>query len=136
NSIDTDGVKDGFQINLNKAVSEALTIPVIASGGAGEFDDFLNIFTKTNVKSALAASVFNYNEINIKELKNYLESFAIQVRSFDILEKIKFDKQGLVPVVVQDVTTKQVLMFAYMNKETYLKTIETNKTWLDRKSVV
>ena len=134
NSIDTDGVKDGFQINLNKAVSEALTIPVIASGGAGDFDDFLTVFTKTNVKSALAASVFHYNEINIKELKNYLESFAIPVRSFDMLEKIKFDKQGLVPVVVQDVTTKQVLMLAYMNKEAYLKTIETKETWFYSRS--
>src|SRR5699024_139812 len=84
-SIDTDGVKDGFQINLNKAVSEALTIPAIASGGAGDFDDFLTVFTKTNVKSALAASVFHYNEINIKELKNYLESFAIPVGCFEIL---------------------------------------------------
>src|SRR5699024_8400477 len=61
------------------------------------------------------------------ELKNYLESFAIPVRRFDMLEKIKFDKQGLVPVVVQDVTTKQVLMLAYMNKEDYLKTIETKE---------
>src|SRR5699024_5264558 len=50
------------------------------------------------------------------------------------LEKIKFDKQGLVPVVVQDVTTKQVLMLAYMNKEAYLKTIETKETWFYSRS--
>ena len=53
---------------VNKAVSEAVSIPVIASGGAGELDDFRSVFTDTKVASALAASVFHYNEINIKEL--------------------------------------------------------------------
>lgn len=134
NSIDTDGVKDGFQIELNKAVSEAVSIPVIASGGAGELDDFRSVFTDTKVASALAASVFHYNEINIKELKSYLLKFDIPVRSFNMLDKIKFDSQGLVPAIVQDANTAKVLMLAYMNKEAYEKTLKTKETWFYSRS--
>lgn len=134
NSIDTDGVKDGYQINLNKAVSEAVSIPVIASGGAGKYEDFRAVFEETNVQSALAASVFHYNEINIRDLKSYLANSAIPVRSFNMAEDIKFDNQGLIPAIVQDSTTKKVLMLAYMNEEAYKKTIETKETWFYSRS--
>src|SRR5699024_5158033 len=134
NSIDTDGVKDGYQIDLNKAVSEAVSIPVIASGGAGKYEDFRAVFEETNVRSALAASVFHYNEINIRELKSYLAKLAIPVRSFNMIEDIKFDNQGLIPAIVQDSTTKEVLMLAYMNEEAYKKTIETKETWFYSRS--
>ena len=134
NSIDTDGVKDGFQIELNKAVSDAVSIPVIASGGAGTLEDFREVFSKTNVTSALAASVFHYNEININELKTYLKKFDIPARSFNMLEDIQFDSQGLVPAIVQDATTAKVLMLAYMNKEAYEKTLETKETWFYSRS--
>lgn len=79
NSIDTDGVKDGFDIALNNAVSKAVNIPVIASGGAGEMDDFREVFVETNVAAALAASVFHYEEIYITDLKEYLLNFDIPV---------------------------------------------------------
>lgn len=82
NSIDRDGIKDGYALDLNKAVSDALSIPVIASGGAGSLEDFKNVFIETNVSAALAASVFHYGEINLTDLKEYLREFEIDVEEF------------------------------------------------------
>ena len=79
NSIDTDGVKNGFDITLNKNVSDAVKIPVIASGGAGEMDHFRAVLTDGNVEAALAASVFHYEEISITDLKEFLLNFDIPV---------------------------------------------------------
>jgi|SRR5699024_846086 len=79
NSIDADGVKDGYDLALNQAVKEAVNIPVIASGGAGEMDHFRNVLTEAGTDAALAASVFHYEEINIADLKEYLLNFDIPV---------------------------------------------------------
>lgn len=79
-SMDYDGTKNGYDIRLNKLISEAVNIPVIASGGAGTKKDFFEVFTKTKVSAALAASVFHYREIKIKELKRYLKRKKIEVR--------------------------------------------------------
>lgn len=79
NSIDTDGVKDGFNIELNRAVNEAVHIPVIASGGAGEMIHFKDVLTDGLANAALAASVFHYDEIVITDLKEYLLNFDIDV---------------------------------------------------------
>lgn len=79
NSIETDGVKDGYDLALNKAVTEAVSIPVIASGGAGELEHFMSVLTDGNANAALAASVFHYDEINITDLKEYLLNFDIPV---------------------------------------------------------
>ena len=79
NSIDTDGVKRGYDLELNRKLSEILTIPVIASGGAGEKAHFSEVF-KAGADAALAASVFHYKEIPIPELKAYLDSEGIAVR--------------------------------------------------------
>lgn len=79
NSIDADGVKKGYDLTLNKAVKKAVTIPVIASGGAGEMDHFRTVLTEGNTDAALAASVFHYEEINITDLKEYLLNFDIPV---------------------------------------------------------
>lgn len=79
NSIDQDGVKSGYNLPLNAAVAEAVNIPVIASGGAGELDDFRAVLTDGKVNAALAASVFHYEEINITDLKEYLLNFNIDV---------------------------------------------------------
>jgi cyclase len=79
-SIDMDGTKDGYDIELTKAVSEAVKIPVIASGGAGKMEHFLEVFKKTDCSAALAASVFHFREISIKELKLFLKSNGINVR--------------------------------------------------------
>ena len=79
NSIDTDGVKRGYDLELNHRLSEILTIPVIASGGAGEKAHFSEVL-KAGADAALAASVFHYKEIPIPELKAYLAGEGIAVR--------------------------------------------------------
>lgn len=79
-SMDEDGQKKGYDIALTKAVSDSVSVPVIASGGAGCMEDFLNAFTKAGADAALAASLFHYNEITIKELKEYLRDNGISVR--------------------------------------------------------
>lgn len=80
NSMDTDGVKNGFDIELLKALNDVLTIPVIASGGAGTMQHFAHALIEGCADAALAASVFHYNEINIRQLKEYLKSRNISVR--------------------------------------------------------
>ncbi len=80
NSIDADGVKEGFNIELNKIVCEKVNIPVIASGGAGKMEDFAEVFKEGTVDAALAASVFHFGEIKIKDLKEYLQSEDISMR--------------------------------------------------------
>ena len=73
NSIDTDGVKNGYDLTLNKAVTDAVTIPVIASGGAGTIEHFTTVLNGGYAAAALAASVFHYNEINIRDIKQSLK---------------------------------------------------------------
>ena len=79
NSIDTDGVKDGFDLELIKRLNEVLTIPIIASGGAGKMKDFLDVLN-AGADAALAASVFHFGEINIKKLKEYLNANDVEMR--------------------------------------------------------
>ena len=79
-SMNTDGTKSGFSIQIVRDVSKNLGIPVIASGGAGSREHFWEVFTKTNCSAALAASIFHYGEISIPELKIYLADKGISVR--------------------------------------------------------
>jgi len=79
-SMDYDGTKDGYDLDLTKAVVEAVNIPVIASGGAGRLEHFYEVFTKGNADAALAASVFHYQEYSIKQVKEYLLGKGIRVR--------------------------------------------------------
>lgn len=81
NSIDTDGVKQGFDIELLKKVCEAVSVPVIASGGAGCINDFITLFKEIpDIDAGLAASVFHFKEIQIKDLKEKLNESGITVR--------------------------------------------------------
>ena len=80
NSIDTDGVKNGFDIELLNAICNVVNIPVIASGGAGSIQHFIDLFKLTNVDAGLGASVFHFNEFSIKTLKNKLKENEIEVR--------------------------------------------------------
>jgi cyclase len=80
NSLDKDGTKDGYDIDLLQAVTEAVNIPVIASSGAGKMEDFLEIFQKTKVDAALAASLFHTKEISIPKLKKFLQTNKIKIR--------------------------------------------------------
>ncbi|XHR96553.1 imidazole glycerol phosphate synthase subunit HisF [Mucilaginibacter sp. UC70_90] len=79
-SMDHDGTKGGFDNGLLKTVNDAVHIPVIASGGAGKVEHFVDVFEKTNVDAALAASVFHYGEILIPDLKRALQRNKIEVR--------------------------------------------------------
>ena len=81
NSIDTDGVKRGFDIEMLRAVRAAVNVPVIASGGAGSVQDFIDLFTEIpDIDAGLAASVFHFGEIQIKDLKKELRENGITVR--------------------------------------------------------
>ncbi len=79
-SMDCDGTKDGFDLALNKRISEAVNIPIIASGGAGKLEHFYDVFTKGKADAALAASVFHYREISIREVKEYLMQKGVNIR--------------------------------------------------------
>ena len=79
-SIDRDGTKRGFDCELTAAVSNAVSIPVIASGGAGTLDDFVDVFTAGRADAALAASIFHYAETSVRALKDHLRQHGIPVR--------------------------------------------------------
>lgn len=79
-SMNSDGTRDGFAIELTEAVCKAVNIPVIASGGAGSMMHFSDLFRKTDAAAALAASVFHYGEISVRDLKKYLITENIPIR--------------------------------------------------------
>jgi cyclase len=79
-SMDCDGVKNGYDLELTAAVSESVNIPVIASGGAGKMEHFYDAFTQGKADAVLAASLFHFGEISIPQLKDYLAGKGISVR--------------------------------------------------------
>jgi len=79
-SMDMDGTKDGYDIELTRKFSENLKIPIIASGGAGKLRHICEAFTKGKADAALAASIFHYKEYSIKEVKEYLKKRKVRVR--------------------------------------------------------
>jgi cyclase len=80
NSIDEDGMKNGYDIDLLKQISSSVNVPIIASGGAGVMDDFYNAIKNANVDGVLAASVFHFGEIKIEDLKKYLKEKDVEIR--------------------------------------------------------
>lgn len=79
-SMDNDGTEQGFAIEITKAVSEAVSVPVIASGGAGKMEHFKSVLTDGKADAALAASVFHFKEIEIPQLKKYLKENHVETR--------------------------------------------------------
>ena len=79
-SMNNDGTKAGFALDITNKVSSAVNIPVIASGGAGKNSDFKDVFEKTEASAGLAASIFHYGEISIPQLKQYLQNENISIR--------------------------------------------------------
>ena len=79
-SMDRDGTKSGFDCALTAAVSDAVAIPVIASGGAGSFEHFAEVFTEGRADAALAASIFHFNTHGVSELKQFLQARSVPVR--------------------------------------------------------
>ena len=81
NSIDTDGVKKGFDIEMLNAVCNAVSVPVIASGGAGKIEDFITLFNELpKVDAGLAASIFHFSEVKISDLKKQMAQNNIPTR--------------------------------------------------------
>ncbi len=80
NSIDTDGVKGGFDLELLDAIATRVNVPIIASGGAGKMEDFSELFSHEGIDAGLAASIFHYKEIRIEDLKKYLRDQGVEVR--------------------------------------------------------
>jgi len=79
-SMNNDGTKNGFAIDITKSVADIINIPVIASGGAGKSEHFKEVFNQTKATGGLAASIFHFGEISIPELKNYLKTENIAIR--------------------------------------------------------
>jgi imidazole glycerol-phosphate synthase subunit HisF len=79
-SMDRDGTKDGYDLELTRAISDAVSIPVIASGGAGSLNHFLEAFTKGNADAALAASLFHFGELSVQDVKDYLKKNGVVIR--------------------------------------------------------
>lgn len=79
-SMDCDGTKAGYDLKLTKAVSSAVSIPVIASGGAGAKEHFYEALTDGGAEAALAASLFHYKELEIRQVKEYLHKRGVAVR--------------------------------------------------------
>lgn len=79
-SMDKDGTKDGYDIPLTRAVSEAVNVPVIASGGAGEMEHFYDVLTAGKADAVLAASVFHYGQFTVRQVKEYLRSRGVEMR--------------------------------------------------------
>jgi len=82
-SMDCDGHKQGYDINLTREVCNAVSIPVIASGGAGSKEDFWQVFHDTNTDAALAASIFHYKETSIRKIKSFLKNKGVSIRWID-----------------------------------------------------
>ena len=80
NSIDTDGVRGGFDMEMLRAIGEVVTIPIVASGGAGKMEDFLKLFKYDRIDAGLAAGIFHTKQVNIRELKEYLAVNGVNVR--------------------------------------------------------
>ena len=79
-SMDSDGTKDGYDISLNSRISEAINIPVIASGGAGKLEHMAEVLKKGKADAVLAASIFHFGEYTVSDVKNYLGSAGLPVR--------------------------------------------------------
>ena len=79
-SMDGDGTKAGYDLNVTRQIADAVSIPVIASGGAGELSHFYDAFSEGHADAALAASLFHYKELTIREVKEYLRDKGIPVR--------------------------------------------------------
>ena len=78
--MDCDGTKNGYDIELTRAVADSVGIPVIASGGAGKLEHFKDALTDGGAEAALAASLFHYKELEIREVKRYLRAEGVSVR--------------------------------------------------------
>ena len=80
NSIDTDGVKGGFDLEMLDELASRVSVPIIASGGAGNMEHFAELFTHAGIDAGLAASIFHTRQVDIKDLKRYLRTQGVEMR--------------------------------------------------------
>jgi cyclase len=80
NSIDADGTRDGYELKLTRMVAEAVSVPVVASGGAGKLEDMYEVLSEGQADAALAASIFHYGEFTVGDAKRYLKERGVAVR--------------------------------------------------------
>lgn len=118
NCMNQDGVRQGYDCQQLSLMRQHCQVPLIASGGAGSMADFQHVFTQANVDGALAASVFHKNLFSIEKLKHYLQSQKIAVRPVS---------PSLIPAIIQDADTREVLMLGYMNDQSWQKTLDTKR---------
>jgi len=139
-SMDRDGTRDGYDLELTRAVSDSVRIPVIASGGVGTLKHVAEGLTTGGASAALAASIFHYGAYSIGEAKKYLSLCGINVRptsepgDFPFMESLQFDHRGLIPAIIQDRKSNQVLMMAWMSKESLILTCISGFTWFYSRS--
>lgn len=128
-SMDKDGTKSGYDNKITSMIADSVSIPVIASGGAGTMQDFYEGIVEGKADAVLAASLFHFGEVDINDLKDYLAGRGIPVRKLtrelQMWQNMKKNSDGLVPAITVDSTTGEVLMMAYMNYEAFEL---TNKT--------
>lgn len=127
--MDKDGTKSGYDNVITSLIADNVSIPVIASGGAGSMEDFYDGIVDGHADAVLAASLFHFGEIKINDLKDYLDGRGIPVRKLSkglrLWQQMKKNSDDMVPAITVDSTTKEVLMLAYMNYESFELTLKT-----------
>ncbi len=131
-SMDADGTKAGFDLAMLKAARAVTTLPIVASGGAGELGHFAPAVLEGGADAVLAASVFHDRIFSVGQVKRALAKAGVPVRPAIPagLEEVVFDERGLVPVVVRNAATGEVLTLAWANDEALALTVETRRTHL------
>lgn len=128
-SMDRDGTKIGYDNVITRMIAEAVSVPVIASGGAGTYEHFYDGIVAGKADAVLAASLFHFGEISVEKLKNYLDGRGIPVRkigrALSLWQRMKKDAFGLVPAITVDAAEGDILMLAYMDYEAFDRTLET-----------
>lgn len=148
-SMDKDGTKAGYDLEITRQIAGAVNIPVIASGGAGTMADFYDACTLGGADAVLAASLFHFGEVNIKHLKRYLALRGLPVRTFpdseadyslwgqpykldnksrsanSIWKALQTGPHGLIPAIVQEYRTGEVLMQAWQDEAALEQTLAT-----------
>ena len=134
-SMDGDGTQEGYDIALTRAIARAVSIPVIASGGAGRLEHFTAALTEGAADAALAASLFHFRKLRIADVKQHLADQGVPVRlvapgTLTCSGRIepRYDDRGLITTVVQDAKSGQVLMVAWMNEASLQLTRATGET--------
>lgn len=126
-SIDHDGSQAGYAVEALAKLKEAVSIPIIASGGAGKLSHFVEACNLGKADAVLAASLFHFDIIEVAQLKFALRAAGVEVDLASSFKNLTWDSNGMIPAIIQDVDTDLVLMLGYMTEESLSKTLETGK---------